>query len=709
MDAPGGMNAMGGMDATGGMNAMGGMTSGGEMGTGGMNGIRPLCDDAADPGSRCEAACDFWARCVGDGACPGVGEGQGDAARAACTAECAASPRVADTLCADQACSDAVDAIAEASPILAELCGHGGPPTGCWFDHDCADGAREGCQAECVQSTCLNFCEDPNVPSCDAMCGDVVPACRDAGVPINNAFCLSTCNDPEVQDRFATCARRFILNAPTCDSEGLWACLMPTLTPCENTCTLELDCMPDAAFEIRDCLDACRENDAVNPGQVALAADCANLHLAGNCDMEAYQACVEPECTPDQPCPPGGECVAGVCQAIPAPEFGTCADPFPLQLGIPIEGSTREGAPSRHSGGGFEGCPASTNAAPENVYGFVADEAEYCLFLESEFDGVLYVTTGENCNDLNMVGCNDDHMGQTTSQVSLSVNNRGAYHRVMVDGFGQGAHGNYALTVTPGPCRAELDGPCEANPDCVEGLECVENRCTDARQNPGCGDGPACGPNEECRAGLCVRLIEPELECRLDVECERIRQGFVCIEGSCQDSACSREVEPQVIDFMAEANGYEDEIEGRQREVLFVETELRDGMLAPAAQCVESRVSRRPAQTIFRFVPRHSGQWSFSTAMGPESRCAGRCPPELRCVNFDGGRCTPQFDPIMEVRRACDIQNSGVRCDDDFNNQINAPSFFTELTAGQAYYVIVSAHTDAPETRRFVLSTSFLD
>jgi hypothetical protein len=117
---------------------------------------------------------------------------------------------------------------------------------------------------------------------------------------------------------------------------------------------------------------------------------------------------------------------------------GTCDTPIPLTEGM-VTGSTIHG---EHE---FEGSCAASDAR-EIVYRLdVPERANVTLDLESHFDGVLYVRSGDCSDGDSEIACDDDSPDQTHSRVS-QIFEAGTYF-VFVDGYTREG-GTYKLTVT---------------------------------------------------------------------------------------------------------------------------------------------------------------------------------------------------------------------------------------------------------------------
>jgi hypothetical protein len=97
-------------------------------------------------------------------------------------------------------------------------------------------------------------------------------------------------------------------------------------------------------------------------------------------------------------------------------------------------------------------------------------------------------------------------------------------------------------------CRP-IEGACESDGDCPEGLTCDLERATCVPAEPGgCGGGPACAPDEACNAlALCVPCEDAScVPCELAAEChvpgEICTPDFVCAPPPCQwldETACA--------------------------------------------------------------------------------------------------------------------------------------------------------------------------
>ena len=126
---------------------------------------------------------------------------------------------------------------------------------------------------------------------------------------------------------------------------------------------------------------------------------------------------------------------------------GTCDAPIPLTEGM-VTGSTIHG---EHE---FEGSCAASDAR-EIVYRLdIPERANVTLDLESHFDGVLYVRSGDCSDGDSEIACDDDSPDQTHSHVS-QIFEPGTYF-VFVDGYTREG-GTYKLTVTFADALSRLE------------------------------------------------------------------------------------------------------------------------------------------------------------------------------------------------------------------------------------------------------------
>ncbi|MGA2449365.1 MAG: hypothetical protein ABTD50_11845 [Polyangiaceae bacterium] len=126
---------------------------------------------------------------------------------------------------------------------------------------------------------------------------------------------------------------------------------------------------------------------------------------------------------------------------------GTCEAPIPLAEGT-VTGSTVHG---EHD---YEGSCAPSDAR-EMVYRLdVSQRANVTLDLESHFDAVLYVRSGDCADGDSEIACDDDSPDQTHSRVS-QVFEPGTYF-VFVDGYTREG-GSFKLTVTVADALSRLE------------------------------------------------------------------------------------------------------------------------------------------------------------------------------------------------------------------------------------------------------------
>ena len=71
------------------------------------------------------------------------------------------------------------------------------------------------------------------------------------------------------------------------------------------------------------------------------------------------------------------------------------------------------------------------------------------LTVDSQYDTVLHVRGGDNCDGRSEIACNDDiEQGVLQSRVDFEAEEASS----IVDGFGGNNAGNYVLTIRQGPC-----------------------------------------------------------------------------------------------------------------------------------------------------------------------------------------------------------------------------------------------------------------
>ncbi len=129
--------------------------------------------------------------------------------------------------------------------------------------------------------------------------------------------------------------------------------------------------------------------------------------------------------------------------AIAAQGAGNCAEPIPLTVGTVTSADTRGGTSV------MEGSCAR-GSAPERVFAFQVDaRSQVSVTVESQFDGVVYITRQCGAPDAE-VACNDDAGGTTRSQVQATLD-PGAYFAV-VDGYREQAGAfDVIVSVTEAP------------------------------------------------------------------------------------------------------------------------------------------------------------------------------------------------------------------------------------------------------------------
>lgn len=176
---------------------------------------------------------------------------------------------------------------------------------------------------------------------------------------------------------------------------------------------------------------------------------------AGNCWCDSF--CVTyGDCCPDKPAhceaPPGDLCG----DAIPIPTV-----PFHAEAGAADTSNAQdlmhyaEGGCAGEAGGWGEG-------APEQVYAFTAPvDGVYAVTLtpEADFDSNLYVLSGCQQGEVATCIAGDEQVGQgVRERVEFSLEEGETAH-IVVDGWGAGASGRYALSVdyAQGQCDVPFD------------------------------------------------------------------------------------------------------------------------------------------------------------------------------------------------------------------------------------------------------------
>jgi hypothetical protein len=230
----------------------------------------------------------------------------------------------------------------------------------------------------------------------------------------------------------------------------------------------------------------------------------------------------------------GGAATSGGAAGATEVSSGTCLNPLPIQPGQSVSGNTSE-HPSHHTGQCLrgEGSPdddeeSARAGAPEVVYAFTLDrrqQVNIALETSGNFDGALYVRSG-NCEAAaSEVACNDDE-GDTNHSRVVQALDPGQYF-VFVDGFGRG-RGSYTLTLNAQdvPSVAEVcqnATPLAANTPVTGQLTAQDFNVFTAR----------CGNN--ARGGERVYRLEVPQESRLQLHEESDYDGVIYFRRACGD------------------------------------------------------------------------------------------------------------------------------------------------------------------------------
>ncbi len=410
---------------------------------------------------------------------------------------------------------------AGACPILPECAAD----DECLGDDVCVDG-------QCVQCRDDAGCEEGLV--CDGgRCQSPVLACRDVEpLPLNRRVRLSTADAPADQ-------------SGSCGGEGGELVFGLDFLFVETVCvSLEGSSFDTVAYARRSCEDAdsevaCADDQFEGEELVStdallelnLADDLRFLFVDGGDGGDLVLTVTEggcderPACLEDTDCGEGQACRGGSCEAVePA---GTCDEPIALEVGQTVEGSTAN-APSL-----YEATCGGSAASPEAIFSFTAPAAgAYCVSTRgSDYDTVLHIR-GTCADLLTQIACNDDNAevngpdARRTSAITVDAE-AGVAYAVFVDGFGEGSAGNFAVTVTEGPC---LPAVCRFDEDCPGDLVCDEGACVPAP--PGCESDEDCDEGETCVDGACVALPPPVAACEAPLD---LALGVT--EGNLVDSA----------------------------------------------------------------------------------------------------------------------------------------------------------------------------
>ena len=195
------------------------------------------------------------------------------------------------------------------------------------------------------------------------------------------------------------------------------------------------------------------------PGVAFACASSADCNDGNPCtddlcdaDLGCVYAQVSNPCDDGNSCSTSDACNNGTCVGGPIANGCTSCQAI---ADLPAAGGTFIGTTS--GTGSLSGSCGSTGPSPERVYRWVPSTSGTAVVSTcgsgTLYDSVVYVHAG-TCGGAELA-CNDDTAGCTTgepndhhgSRVAMSVT-AGQIYVIVVDGY-NGAHGQYALTVTP--------------------------------------------------------------------------------------------------------------------------------------------------------------------------------------------------------------------------------------------------------------------
>ena len=399
--------------------------------------------------------------------------------RCGADADCAGFEACIDGRCRPRGCEVDVD-------CNGGICQFGGcVAPECVENADCA--ANAGCQAgRCVQLVCEADQDCPADQRC-ANGGCVVPTCE---VDDDCAFPLS-CESFECQLQACEVAA---------DCREGAACIFGTCS--EPQCTIDEECPAPLVCADGACADRLCEVDVdCGDGFICVESICRSPECTVDAECGLGRLCENSRCVDAPACAADGECAEGqLCidaLCLDAPTGDACDNAADLDAAGVYAGLTTDG-PSLRGGS------CAPSAGPEQVFLLPAGLGVVCVdTFGTEFDTVLYARS--DCDlGATELGCNDDTQDL---QSELTVDASLADVFLFVDGFREGASGDFVLNVRLGACGAEPS--CQVDGDCAPGEVCVSFE-----------EGP----------GECV-AVPPE--CASVEDCVI---GQICVDGFCVDS-----------------------------------------------------------------------------------------------------------------------------------------------------------------------------
>ena len=204
--------------------------------------------------------------------------------------------------------------------------------------------------------------------------------------------------------------------------------------------------------------NACTTGDTISNGVCVGGPpqDCNDANVCTDDACDTTLGCVHADtsqpCDDDNPCTQSDVCHGGACIGGNTAAGCTACEAVAV---LPAAGGTFAGATS--GTGTLMGSCGSSALSPERVYAWTPTSSGTAVVqtcgTSTLYDSVVYVRQG-TC-DGSQVACNDDTTGCNTGEPNDHHGSRVAFaatagvtYYLIVDGF-NGAHGSYALTVTP--------------------------------------------------------------------------------------------------------------------------------------------------------------------------------------------------------------------------------------------------------------------